>query len=256
MQQLSELRRQGAITDTEFAAAKQQLLSAGGKDSGRRAATPPSATPSPLPAPQPPPRTQAFTEDFTRWPSPVAQATTRKTQRRPYHPPPRYGARTNPNGPPPPANTARKLAGHSGAVTSAAAGAVVLLAFLVLPMATVPVLGSISASGLAGESSLFGPLGLLWLVPVEALAIIGLAALQVLSSPTRQACRARSLGIIVVAGGVWATYCGVLVSLQSRITQLSERLSISTFFGYGLWFAIVAAAVAAVGGVIEMAWRR
>jgi hypothetical protein len=123
-------------------------------------------------------------------------------------------------------------------------------------MATVPLLGSISASGVAGEWSLFGPLGLLWLVPVEALAIIGLAALQALSPSTRETRRARSLGTILIAGAVWATYITVLVSLQSQINKLSEQLSISAFLGYGLWFALLAAAVAAVGGMIEMTPRR
>jgi hypothetical protein len=141
-------------------------------------------------------------------------------------------------------------------MTSAIAATVVLLAFLVLPMATVPFVGSISASGVAGESSLFGPLGLLWLIPVEALAIIGLATLQFLNPSTREARRARSLGTILVAGAMWATYIGVLASLQSQINELSEKLSITAFLGYGLWFALVAAAVAAVGGLIEMTSRR
>jgi len=135
-------------------------------------------------------------------------------------------------------------------------GLAVLLSFLVLPMATVPFLGSISGSGVAGESSLFGPFGLLWLVPTEALAIVGLAAAQVMVPRGVAGRRIRSLGIVALAGTIWATYGGVLASLQAEVKELSSALSIGAFLGAGLWFALVAAAVAAVGGLMQMTSRR
>ena len=63
------------------------------------------------------------------------------------------------------------------------------------------------------------------------------------------------MGIVVVAGGVWATYVVVLVSRQAQISEVSARLSISAFLGGGLWFALVTAAVAALAGLIEMTSR-
>jgi hypothetical protein len=247
LQQLSELRGKGAITDAEFAAAKQQLLTAG------------TAPNSPGPAGEPPMSgTQAVGAGFVppNWPGNApSHAGWNPAQPASAHPAPAYSAPADLSRTPNQPSTGSKVTGHGGAVTSAVAGAVLLLSFLVLPMATVPFLGSISGSGVAGQSSLFGLFGLLWLVPVEALGIMGIAALQIMVRSTLGARRARSLAIIVIAGGVWATYIVVLVSLQTQVSEISSQLSISAFLGAGLWFALVAAAVAAVGGLVEMTSR-
>lgn len=275
LQQLSELHSQGAITDAEFAAAKQQLLNAGAAPAApSRSAPDLQACPDPNarsewardasahPAPEPQgPRTRVFGTDFA---PPNQAGGSIGSLNRPgsvpagwpsAQPAPARMARSSPAAESAPPNLSSRLAGHSGAVTSAVAGAVVLLSFLVLPMANVPFLGSISGSGVAGQSSLFGLFGLLWLVPVEALAIMGIAAVQIMMPATVGARRARSLVVIALAAGVWATYVVVLISLQAQISEISTRLSISAFLGAGLWLALVAAAVAAVGSLVEMTAR-
>jgi hypothetical protein len=294
LQQLSELRSQGAITDAEFATAKQKLLTTGPAPDGPaslpaqsppdRPASPPAPGPPQTPLQKPPPQmppaqmppaqmpppnspTQAFALGYSQQTSlggppiqqqrpvggPAAQYPGRQNQG-PQYPRSQYPASANPQRPS--SSPGSKLTGHGGALTSGIAGAVLLLAFLVLPMATLPFVGSISGSGVAGESSLFGLFGLLWLVPVEALAIMGVATLQIVAPPVQGRGFARSLTIVFVAAGVWATYIVVLVSLQSQVSELSEELSISAFLGVGLWFALVAAAVAAVGALVEMSARR
>jgi hypothetical protein len=150
------------------------------------------------------------------------------------------------------------LSGHSGAVTSAVAGLVVLVAFLAMPMATVPFFGSLTGVGMAGEASEMALLGLLWLVPLAATGIVGLAVTQILAVAAPSARRARSAAIIGLAVLVWLVYAVVLGSVQDKISEVSGiggfrlNVSVTDFLASGVWFAVLAAGVAGVGAWLEM----
>jgi hypothetical protein len=139
--------------------------------------------------------------------------------------------------------TLRVTAGHGGALATAVGGAVTLLAFLTMPLISVPFIGSVTGAGLA---SLDGSVALLWLVPLASVAVAGIGAWQRFS--TTAAPKQRALGSVwslVLAGLVILFYIIALVSMQSQVGSTG-------FTGAGFWFALLGMAVAAVGATIEL----
>lgn len=122
-----------------------------------------------------------------------------------------------------------------------------LLAFVALPLATSRFFGSITAPGLAVEGARSGQggiAGLLWFVPVLALAIAGTAAwLHWGSGVGGGQRRTGAAAAIAMAGVVVLVYTVVIGSLGGTAVGVS-------FTGAGLIFALIGAATVAVGGAM------
>lgn len=147
-------------------------------------------------------------------------------------------------------------AGHGGAVTAGIGGLLTLLAFLAIPIATAGIFGSITGSGLAGFASEFGPLGLLWLVPVAAAAVVLIAAWLVFGTlSTTQARKTGSIVVMALAGLAIVDYIVVLGAIESETSRSGRSgfgVSAANFIGAGFWFALIGMAVALIGARVEM----
>jgi hypothetical protein len=145
--------------------------------------------------------------------------------------------------------------GHSGAITSGIGGLVTLMAFLAMPMATFPLVGSMTGPTVAGYSAQLGALGCLWLVPLAAAAVTGIAAWQVIgTSLTMQARRIGSIALMVLAGLVVVDYIVVLTAVQYEIDSVGSRASVSAtaFTGAGFWIALIGMAASLIGAGLEI----
>lgn len=225
LKELSELHATGAISDAEFAAAKAAVLRGlplGAGPSGAGPSGPPVADPAAaVPGPEP----------EGRPPTPAG--------------PVRGGA----PGPVP----GNRFTGHGGAITAGAGGLIMLLAFLALPLATVPFLGSLTAADAAGLASQLGVLGLLWFVPLLAAAVVGIACWLLFGEPGDNR-RTASISAMVMAGLVVLVYLVVLGSVQAEASGRGG--SVPSFFGAGFWIAVLAAVAAGIGAAVEMAASR
>lgn len=139
--------------------------------------------------------------------------------------------------------------GHSGAVISGIGGLVTLMAFLTMPMATFPFLGSMTGPTIASYSTQLGALGFLWLVPLVAAAVAGIAAWQVIgTSLTMQERRIGSIALMVLAGLVILDYIGVLTAVQYKI----DSVDATTFTGAGFWIALIGMTASIIGAGLEI----
>lgn len=231
LKELSELHATGAITDEEFVAAKAALL--GGPRPG-------AASPGPGPVPKVASGGPAWLGGVPSGAGPVAPTGPDTADLRSSPP---GGGSTAPT-------SAGRWVGHGGAITSGVGGLVTLLAFVALPLATVPFLGSITGANAAGFASQFGALGLLWLVPLLAVAVVGIAGWQIFGTAGGQV-RAGSITIMVLAALVVLVYLIVLGAVQAETSKLG--VSAPSFFGVGFWFAALAIVAAGIGGAVEMA---
>ncbi|WP_448627600.1 hypothetical protein [Geodermatophilus sp. URMC 64] len=154
--------------------------------------------------------------------------------------------------------SAGRLVGHGGAVTAGAGGVLTLLAFLAFPLGTVPFFGSITAASLAGMSSEVGELGLLWLIPLIAVAVAGTGAWLAFAAPPGEQVRRASTVVAVLAGVVVLVYVVALVAVQSELSDsgaTATGMSAAGLAGAGFWFALLGMAAAAIGAVVEKRTR-
>jgi hypothetical protein len=145
-----------------------------------------------------------------------------------------------------------------GGVIAVVGGALTALAYLVMPLATVPLLGSVTAPNLAGAPGDDGSLALLPLVPIAAAVIIGIGLWLLLGRPGTRARTVGAVGILACAVLVALAYLIPLNSLNNEITSVGADIfgiSATTFTGTGFWFTLIGALVAAVGAAVELSGR-
>jgi len=123
-------------------------------------------------------------------------------------------------------------------------------------MASAPILGSITGSGLAGYASEEGALGWLWLIPIAAAALTGLGAwTRFASNLAPPSYRRASIAAIALAVLIVLVYLIVFAAVQNAISGYggsSIGLSASNLLGAGFWFALLGAIVAAAGAVNQL----
>lgn len=239
LKNLSELHASGALTDDEFTAAKASVLGASRAGGSLRHR---GRTPIPVES-QLRPRLRGRPHRDERGSSlarPRGEASTSPAARRAAE---RVAA----------PSAKAPWAGHGGAITSGTGGLLTLLAFLTMPLATVPFLGSITGANAAGFASQFGALGLLWLVPLLAAAVVGLASWQIFGVPDAQR-RTVSITVMVLTGLVVLDFLVVLGAIQAETSRLG--VSVPSFTGAGLWFALIAMVAAGFGAGVELSSSR
>jgi hypothetical protein len=128
-------------------------------------------------------------------------------------------------------------------------GAVAFLSFLALPMASLPLLGSITGAGLASHASDEAELGWLWLVLLASLAMIALGAWQCFGSTGTSVIRRRtSIAALVCACVIVLVY---LIALSSSGGS-TLGISASDLLGAGFGFVLIGAVGAGVGAVVQL----
>jgi hypothetical protein len=140
------------------------------------------------------------------------------------------------------------------AITAAVAG----FSFLALPMVSVPFLGSASGTRLASLASQPGAGGFaaLWVIPVVAVVVLGLAVRQLLDPPLSAGGRKSTLIPLVVLATVTAVaYVALLVVVQQWMSAngaSNSGISAIDVAGVGFWVTLAGLAVAAISGAVEL----
>lgn len=146
-------------------------------------------------------------------------------------------------------------ANRPGGVIALVGGVLTGLAYLVLPVATVPLIGSITAPSLAGQAPDTPSLGLLPLVPVASVVTIAVGLWLALAAPKGRARVVGAGGVLVCAVLTVLAYLLPYVQVNNAINEsgaASLGISATTFTGSGFWLALIGALLAAIGAGLEL----
>jgi hypothetical protein len=144
---------------------------------------------------------------------------------------------------------------RTASVVALAGGLLTALAYWLLPVATVPLVGSLTAPSLVGQIADPGSIGLLYLAPVTSLITILLAVWGLVGHLAGRARQLVSAVILLCAVLSAAAYLIPLGTVDNAITSSgASELGIraTTFTGIGFWLAVVGAVVCGVGAIIEL----
>ncbi|MHA6783537.1 SHOCT domain-containing protein [Pseudonocardia saturnea] len=230
LRMLADLHAAGALDGDEFALAKQRLLSGGGAvgrvpDTTMTSADGPQVPAVPAAAPAAPRAAHPFDPDAPSTPSERSAGVF--------------------------AEAAVQQRGRIAAGVAGGGGLLTLLAFLAMPIATVPFLGSITGAGLAGYSSELGSLGMLWLIPLAAAVVALVAGWQLFGSgpgPRRVASVASTLLAVLAC----VVYLVGLVQFGEAISDSGGSgfgIDASDVIGSGFWIGLLGSVVAVVASV-------
>lgn len=224
---LADLHAAGALDGDEFALAKQRLLSGGG--AGGR--VPDTAM------------TSAGMQQVAAVPSAVPHAA------RPFDPDTPVAPSERSVGVSP--GAAIQQRGRVAAGVAGGGGLLTLLAFLAMPIATVPFLGSITGAGLAGQASELGSLGMLWLIPLAAGAVALLAGWRLFGSDPGSG-RAASVASCLLAVLACVVYLGGLAQFGQAISDSGASgfgIDALDVIGPGFWIGLLGSVVAVLASV-------
>ncbi|WP_028933911.1 hypothetical protein [Pseudonocardia spinosispora] len=146
-----------------------------------------------------------------------------------------------------------------GGGLTAGGGVLVGVAYLLLPVASIPLIGSLTAPSLAGELPDAGSLTLLRLVPLTSVVMLGVGLWLVLARTGAGAAKVASAVVVVCAVLTALAYLMPYGELSREISGSgAEELGISatTFTGSGFWCALLGAVVAAAGAVVVFTGAR
>jgi hypothetical protein len=138
-------------------------------------------------------------------------------------------------------------------------GIVNCLVYLLLPAATIPLVGSLRAPELAGAAPTATSLSLLPVVPVAAVlgAAVGLGL--IIGKPSGRTQRIGGAALIGCAALIALAYLLPFSRVQDELSGSgvsSYGITATTFTGSGFWLALIAAVVTAAGGIVELTGSR
>jgi hypothetical protein len=134
--------------------------------------------------------------------------------------------------------------GRSGFTLAAIGGALALLAFFLLPFAS---LFFISATGAQVAQSGVGASGLLWLLPITALAAIGFSGRALLDTAGRSGTRKTTAIALLGLGGTGTLLLLIAFASAGEYARL---------VGGGFWIGLLGMLAVAGGGAMEYARSR
>jgi hypothetical protein len=139
----------------------------------------------------------------------------------------------------------------------AACGALTLLAFFAMPLATLPFFGGITGVEAASNASRLGAsaLGVLWLVPLAAGGVCAIGAwLRFSASVAASVARGAAITALLLAGLVVLLYVIIVIDVQSQLSEMGPGLqaSATSFTGAGFWIALLGMLGAGTGAVVEL----
>lgn len=129
------------------------------------------------------------------------------------------------------------------------------LAYLLLPVAKVPLVGEVAAPALNELASEYASLALLPFVPLAALVTLAVGVYLMVVNLGRSARRAAGIVVLACSAFIALAYLVPFNALQSEIQEAGASgigISAATFTGSGFWFALVGALVSAVGAALEL----
>jgi hypothetical protein len=144
---------------------------------------------------------------------------------------------------------------RTAAVIALLGGLLTALAYWTLPVATIPLVGSLTAPSLTGQVSDSGSLGLLGLVPVTSLLTILLAGWLLVGGLVSRTGQLAAVAILVCAVLTAAAYLVPLGTVDNVITSSgADSLGIraTTFTGVGFWLGVIGAVVSGIGAIIAL----
>lgn len=147
----------------------------------------------------------------------------------------------------------------SGGLVGLVGGVISGLAYLFLPVATVPMVGSARAWDLVSGAPEVGSLALLPFVPWVALAAIGFGLWLIVGKPAGGGRRLGAIAFLACAGLICVAYLWPFMRLQDELAGAgasSYGITATTFTGIGFWLAVIGAIVIAAGTVVELTGSR
>jgi hypothetical protein len=145
-----------------------------------------------------------------------------------------------------------------GGVIAAAGGVLTELAYLLMPVSTVPIIGSITAPTLADEAP-SAAFSLLYVVPVAAGITVCIGVWLRLAERATRAARIATGGILLCSLMAALAYIVPLNEVNSEIEDSWASvlgIDASDVTGTGFWVALMGIAIASVGAIIGFAGAR
>lgn len=142
-----------------------------------------------------------------------------------------------------------------GGVLAVLGGLLAGLAYLLVPVAKVPLVGQVTAPALEQAAPSYPSLAMLPFVPIAALVILAIGGLLLLARLGRREHRVAGALVLLCSAFIALAYLLPFNALQSEIRELGTSglgISAATFTGGGFWFALVGALVAATGAALEL----
>lgn len=151
----------------------------------------------------------------------------------------------------------RRVSRTSGGIVLTG-GVLTALAYWLLPVATIPLVGSVAAPSLLEATADSGSFGLLRLVPITVLLTI-VAGVWLLVGAGGRARMIASLGVLLCAVLTLLAYLVPLGRVDQALDSAgADELGIhaTNLTGAGFWLALIGAVVAGVGAIVELAATR
>ncbi|HEY9415524.1 MAG TPA: hypothetical protein VIQ30_12245 [Pseudonocardia sp.] len=153
----------------------------------------------------------------------------------------------------------RAVGRTSGGIIAIGGGLINGLSYLLLPVATIPLVGSLSAPDVATAAPEATSLALLHIVPIAALVAVGVGLWLVVGKPAGRAQRIAAVALFACAAVTTLAYLWPFARLQQELSGSgvsSLGITATTFTGIGFWLAVIGAIVTAVAGVMELIGSR
>ena len=147
----------------------------------------------------------------------------------------------------------------TGGVMGLTGGLVNGLVYLLLPAATIPLVGSLRAPELAGAAPTATSLSLLPVVPVVAVVCAAVGLWLIIGRPLGSARRIGAWALIGGAAIIGIAYLFPFARVQDELSGsgvTSYGITATSFTGSGFWLALIGAVVTAAGGIVELTGAR
>ena len=132
-----------------------------------------------------------------------------------------------------------------------------------LPYLSLGILGSLTGSQLASANNQFiQGTGILWLEPLVAAAIIGIAVYLIVRSQTHEIDKqtARGLAAVLIGlGGIAFLVLLIKYVIDAQPPTSESTLgysgpSLASFYGVGMWIYLLAMLAVCIGGIVQFRW--
>jgi hypothetical protein len=146
-----------------------------------------------------------------------------------------------------------------GFIIASCGGVVALFAFFLLPYLSLGFLGSLTGAQLASvNNQLIQGMGVLWLEPLVAAAVIGIAIYSIVKSQRdeldKQVANGLAVALILLAGiTLFVLFLRYLSDAQPPQSESGfAGPSLASFYGAGMWIYFLAMLAVLAGGIVQL----
>ncbi|HEY9415303.1 MAG TPA: hypothetical protein VIQ30_11120 [Pseudonocardia sp.] len=154
---------------------------------------------------------------------------------------------------------ARSAGGVTGGILGLTGGLVSGVVYVLLPAATIPLVGSLRAPELTDAAPDATSLSVLPVVPVAAVLAAALGLWLIVAHPAATARKFAAVGLIGCAALISVAYLVPFARVQGELSGsgvASYGITATSFAGSGFWLALIGAVVTAAGGLVELTGAR